>query len=111
MLLNGWNLEVLGSVSIARGVCSSIEMVSQLFEERAKAVNTLPTKPNNEELLKLYGLYKQATVGDCNTERPGIFNLKDRSKWDAWNKLNGLSQEDAEQQYIALVDELFEKYK
>lgn len=87
------------------------KMVSQLFEEKAKAVNDLPTKPNTEELLNLYSLYKQATVGDVNTDRPGIFNLKDRSKWDAWNKLKGMSQEDAEQKYIALVDELFNKYK
>lgn len=86
-------------------------MVSQLFEEKAKAVNTLPTKPNTEELLRLYALYKQATVGDVNTERPGIFNIRDRSKWDAWNKVKGLAMEEAEQQYIALVDELFEKYK
>ncbi|CAB4256784.1 similar to Saccharomyces cerevisiae YGR037C ACB1 Acyl-CoA-binding protein, transports newly synthesized acyl-CoA esters from fatty acid synthetase (Fas1p-Fas2p) to acyl-CoA-consuming processes [Maudiozyma barnettii] len=86
-------------------------MVSQVFEEKAKAVNDLPTKPNTEELLKLYALYKQATVGDCNTDRPGIFNLKDRSKWDAWNKVKGTSQDDAEKQYIELVDELFAKYK
>lgn len=86
-------------------------MVSALFEEKAKAVNNLPTKPSTDELLKLYALYKQATVGDVNTERPGMFNLKDRSKWDAWNKLKGMSQEDAEKEYIELVDSLFEKYK
>ncbi|SMN22473.1 similar to Saccharomyces cerevisiae YGR037C ACB1 Acyl-CoA-binding protein [Maudiozyma saulgeensis] len=86
-------------------------MVSQLFEEKAKAVNELPTKPNTDELLKLYALYKQATIGDCNTDRPGIFNLKDRSKWDAWNKIKGTTQDDAEKQYIELVDELFVKYK
>ncbi|CCC66768.1 hypothetical protein NCAS_0A02100 [Naumovozyma castellii] len=85
-------------------------MVSQLFEEKAKAVNELPTKPNTDELLKLYALYKQATVGDNDKVRPGIFNLKDRSKWDAWEKLKGTSQEDAEKQYIELVDELFVKY-
>lgn len=86
-------------------------MVSAQFEEKAKAVNDLPSKPSTDELLKLYSLYKQATVGDVNTERPGIFNIKDRSKWDAWNKLKGMSQEDAEQEYIKLVDELFAKYK
>ena len=89
---------------------SVLSMVSQLFEEKAKAVNELPTKPTTEELLKLYALYKQATIGDCNTERPGVFNFKDRSKWDAWNNLKGMSQEEAEKEYIAFVDELFEKY-
>ena len=31
---------------------------------------------SNEELLEVYALYKQATVGDVNTSRPGMFDLK-----------------------------------
>lgn len=85
-------------------------MVSQLFEEKAKAVNALPTKPDTDELLKLYGLYKQATVGDNDKEKPGIFNMKDRYKWDSWEQLKGMSQEDAEKEYIEFVDELISKY-
>ncbi|AET40539.1 long-chain fatty acid transporter ACB1 Ecym_6148 [Eremothecium cymbalariae DBVPG len=85
-------------------------MVSQLFEEKAKAANGLPSNVSQDEMLQLYGLYKQATVGDNNKEKPGIFNMKDRYKWDAWDKLKGTSQEDAEQQYIKLVDELTAKY-
>ncbi|CAI4062715.1 hypothetical protein N7582_002201 [Saccharomyces uvarum] len=85
-------------------------MVSQLFEEKAKAVNELPTKPSTDELLELYGLYKQATVGDNDKEKPGIFNMKDRYKWEAWEELKGKSQEDAEKEYIAYVDGLIAKY-
>lgn len=86
-------------------------MVSELFEKKAQEVNNLPTKPTTDELLKLYSLYKQATVGDCNTERPGVFNIKDRKKWDSWNALKGtLTQEEAEKQYIEFVDELIAKY-
>nr|AAB31936.1 acyl-coA-binding protein type 1, ACBP type 1 [Saccharomyces bayanus, BK 2208 lager strain, Peptide, 86 aa] [Saccharomyces bayanus]1ST7_A Chain A, Acyl-CoA-binding protein [Saccharomyces cerevisiae] len=84
--------------------------VSQLFEEKAKAVNELPTKPSTDELLELYALYKQATVGDNDKEKPGIFNMKDRYKWEAWENLKGKSQEDAEKEYIALVDQLIAKY-
>ncbi|KAH3688966.1 hypothetical protein WICPIJ_000025 [Wickerhamomyces pijperi] len=80
------------------------------FQAKADAVNNLKTKPNDTELLSLYGLYKQATVGDVNTDRPGIFALKDRYKWDAWNENKGLSKEDAEAKYIAFVDELIAKY-
>ncbi|KAH3671402.1 hypothetical protein WICMUC_004699 [Wickerhamomyces mucosus] len=80
------------------------------FQTKADAVNNLTTKPNDNELLKLYGLFKQATVGDVNTDRPGIFNLKDRYKWDAWNENKGLTKEDAEAKYIAFVDELIAKY-
>ncbi|CAI4474784.1 CQS_1a_G0019400.mRNA.1.CDS.1 [Saccharomyces cerevisiae] len=85
-------------------------MVSQLFEEKAKAVNELPTKPSTDELLELYALYKQATVGDNDKEKPGIFNMKDRYKWEAWENLKGKSQEDAEKEYITLVDQLIAKY-
>ncbi|KAL3232511.1 Acyl-CoA-binding protein [Nakaseomyces bracarensis] len=85
-------------------------MVSQLFEEKAKAVNELPKQPSQDEMLELYGLYKQATVGDNTKEKPGIFNMKDRYKWDAWEKLKGMSQEEAEKKYIELVDQLIAKY-
>ncbi|SCW00040.1 LAFE_0B08130g1_1 [Lachancea fermentati] len=85
-------------------------MVSQLFQEKAEAVNNLSTTPSNDELLELYGLYKQATVGDNNKERPGMFNLKDKYKWDAWEKLKGMTQEEAEQKYIEYVDQLQAKY-
>lgn len=39
-----------------------------------------------------------------------MFDFKGKYKWEAWNKLKGTSQEEAEQKYIALVDELSAKY-
>lgn len=59
----------------------------------------------------MYGLYKQATVGDNNTEKPGIMDFKGKAKWQAWKDVEGTSQEEAETQYIALVDELTAKYQ
>jgi small subunit ribosomal protein S27Ae len=67
--------------------------------EQARALKNL----NNEDLLTLYKYYKQATVGDCNTERPGMFDLTGKAKWDAWNSLRGLSQEESKSKYIASV--------
>lgn len=67
-------------------------------------------RPSDDELLKLYGLYKQATAGDNTTSKPGVFDLKGKYKWQAWTDLSGTSQEDAEAQYIALATELIEKY-
>ncbi|GCA62739.1 hypothetical protein KIPB_005461, partial [Kipferlia bialata] len=46
------------------------------FTAAAERVQALPTKPTNDELLSLYGLFKQASVGDCNTPKPGMLNLK-----------------------------------
>ncbi|VEU23784.1 DEKNAAC105012 [Brettanomyces naardenensis] len=85
-------------------------MVSELFTQKADAVSHMKKRPNDDELLELYGLYKQATIGDNTTERPGLFDFKKKYKWDAWDKLKGLSQEEAEQKYIELADELIAKY-
>lgn len=56
---------------------------------------TLNKTLTNEELLELYALYKQGTVGDCNTSRPGMFDQKGRYKWDGWNGKKGVNKEDA----------------
>ena len=76
------------------------------FDTAAKAVQSLPRKPDNETLLKLYALYKQATIGDVSGKRPGFTDPVGRAKYDAWEKLRGKSQEQAMQQYIDLVNTL-----
>lgn len=78
--------------------------------KKAAAVQSLTKRPSDDELLKLYGLYKQTTVGDNTTAKPGVFDLKGKYKWQAWKDLEGTSQEDAEKEYIALADELLSKY-
>ena len=78
-------------------------MPSAEFELAVAKVKTLTDSPSNENLLELYALFKQATVGDNNTERPGMFELKGNAKWDAWTSKNGMSSEEAEKEYIALV--------
>ena len=60
---------------------------------------------SNEEKLEFYGLFKQATVGDVNTERPGMFDMKGKAKWDAWKAKEGTSQDDAKAAYVAKVQE------
>ncbi|CAA0838831.1 Acyl-CoA-binding domain-containing protein 6 [Striga hermonthica] len=79
------------------------------FEEYAEKVRTLPSSPSNENLLILYGLYKQATVGNVNTSRPGMFNMKEKAKWDAWKAVEGKSQEEAMNDYITKVKQLLEE--
>lgn len=55
----------------------------------------------NPDLLKLYSFYKQGTIGDCNTPKPGgVFNFKEKAKWDAWNELKGLSKNEAKTAYV-----------
>lgn len=66
----------------------------------------LSEKPRNDVLLKLYALYKQGTVGDVTGERPGGFDFVGSAKYDAWAKLRGLSREEAQREYVNLVETL-----
>ena len=77
--------------------------MSVSFQKAAESVKTIHTKPSDELMLEIYGLYKQVTVGDCKTSRPGMLDLKGKAKWDAWNALKGVSSEAAEKKYITLV--------
>lgn len=74
------------------------------LEEAVALTKKFTEKPSNEDLLKLYGLYKQATEGDNETERPGGFDFKAAAKYNAWANQKGLSKEEATNQYIKLVD-------
>ena len=79
------------------------------FESAVERSKTLKERPSNNVLLQLYGLYKQATEGDVNTERPGGFDFKNIAKWDAWKQQQGKSQEAAREEYVQLVNELAAK--
>jgi diazepam-binding inhibitor (GABA receptor modulator, acyl-CoA-binding protein) len=82
----------------------------ELKEQFDKAVadsKQLPSKPDNETLLKLYSLYKQSVDGDINIEPPSnMFDFVGKAKYDAWESLKGKGSEDAMNEYIALVEKL-----
>lgn len=81
------------------------------FELSAKMVNLLKPGVTDNELLKLYGLFKQSNFGNCSVSEPvGIFNLKESAKWKAWNSLKGLKQSDAMNKYSDFVMVLIDKY-
>ncbi|XP_063729616.1 acyl-CoA-binding protein-like [Symsagittifera roscoffensis] len=84
--------------------------MSEAFNKAAEDVKNFTSRPTDQELLDLYALFKQATVGDVNTSRPGIIDFKGKAKWDAWEKIKGMSKEDAEQKYISMAEELKAKY-
>lgn len=76
------------------------------FAQAEQDVNGLDHRPDNDTLLKLYALFKQATQGDANGEPPSSFDFVRRAKYDAWCTIQGTSTEDAMQQYIRLVTSL-----
>ena len=63
-------------------------------------------RPDNNTMLKLYALYKQATQGGTTGEQPSSFDFVRRAKFDAWNAMKGTTAEDAMRQYIELVASL-----
>ena len=81
--------------------------VDTLFQEAIAGSKTLSSKPDNETLLQLYSLYKQATEGDNTGEAPSNpFDFVARAKHQAWESLKGTSIDSAKQQYIDLVTKL-----
>lgn len=81
-------------------------MADTEFERAVAAVADLANDPGNETKLRLYALYKQATVGDADGKRPGFTNPVGRAKYDAWAKCTGTTSEQAEADYIAEVAKL-----
>ena len=67
----------------------STEDLDKRFQEAADSVNKLKVRPTDQELLELYGLFKQANVGDNNQSKPGTFQLKEKAKHEAWLKRKG----------------------
>lgn len=80
------------------------------FDEAVENVKKLKTEPTDDEKLQLYGLYKQATVGNVNTDRPGFFNYVARAKWDAWNSQKDVGNDEVKNRYVILVNGLIDLY-
>lgn len=97
---------------------TTMKMLAMMLAKRAMTDETMsrnfpsahPIQTTQEEMLDLYGLFKQANVGDVNTARPGMLDFKGKAKWDAWKSREGMSKEDAMTAYVALVASLKEKY-
>lgn len=79
------------------------------FDKAVIDVKNLKETPADGDLLELYALFKQGTVGDINTVRPGMLDFKGKAKWDAWNHKKGTEKEKAKQDYVNKVQELIGK--
>jgi diazepam-binding inhibitor (GABA receptor modulating acyl-CoA-binding protein) len=80
------------------------------FNSAVHNSKNLTQRPTNDELLDLYGLYKQATAGDCAIERPEGFDFKAIAKHDAWTSRKGKTKDEAMRDYIALANRLLIQY-
>lgn len=78
---------------------AEFEAIVKQVQENSDKMLGLP----DDKKLDVYSLFKQATVGDVNTDRPGMLDFKGKAKWDAWSAKKGLSQDDAKREYIDLA--------
>jgi len=75
------------------------------FEKAFQLLSELKENIAPDIMLKLYAYYKQATSGD-------IFSMNDESdvrnafKFNAWMQLNGMSEDEAKQEYINLAKQV-----
>ncbi|XP_056631297.1 acyl-CoA-binding protein-like [Diorhabda sublineata] len=82
--------------------------LDEKFQKAAEDVKKLKSKPSDQDLLEIYGYFKQANEGDVNTSRPGMLDLKGKAKWDSWNSRKGISKDEAKEKYIAKVQSLID---
>ncbi|KAI8641477.1 acyl-CoA-binding protein [Parasitella parasitica] len=78
----------------------------QWFEQAFTYMNQHDIPLSNEKKLHFYGLFKQATIGDCNIDKPSLFEFVARAKYDAWQSFRGLTFRQARNMYIDSVEDL-----
>lgn len=91
------------------------EEIDEMFQFAVEQVRNSEEKknggPTDDEKLKFYGLYKQATVGPCNIPKPWAVQVVESAKWNAWNGYGKMSKNDAKLKYCELYEKLEKKYK
>ncbi|OWF34767.1 enoyl-CoA delta isomerase 2, mitochondrial-like [Mizuhopecten yessoensis] len=84
----------------------AMAVIDDKFSQAKDRLNTFKEDPGNATKLQMYALFKQATIGKCNAPKPGMMDFVGKAKWDAWNGLAEMTQDQAKQKYVDIVDEL-----
>ena len=82
----------------------------KLVEKLIAEVRAMTEFMTVSEKLEIYALGQQSRYGDVNCKAPIMFRVRERAKWDAWNKLKGMPQDEAKQNFLARALELKERY-
>ncbi len=104
-------------VCVSESLLQDKNKLKKLFRQAVKFVQTAEENSHitNEEKLRFYGLYKQATLGQCSSKfislikekRPSILKLIERMKHDAWVRYGGnISKEQAMLKYIQNLEKV-----
>ncbi|OWR43416.1 hypothetical protein KGM_209092 [Danaus plexippus plexippus] len=86
--------------------------LEEKFRAAVNVIRSLPKsgsyQPSNELMLRFYSYFKQATEGPCLKDKPGFWDVVNRAKWEAWNKLGDMTKDEAMQAY---VNELHKRFR
>lgn len=98
---------VLGDIDPIDEFC-----VVSIFDEASKYLSgNSKIKLSSDQKLQFYGLFKQATIGQCKIPKPGLLEMIERAKWNAWNSLGKMSKETAIAEYVKLLDSVAPQWR
>jgi len=80
--------------------------LANAFEQASQDAQQLASRPDNQTLLRMYALYKQGSIGDIAGDKPSMTDMVGFAKWSAWNKVKGMTNAEAQQAYVDLVEDL-----
>ena len=85
--------------------------LDQRFDEATKMAVMLSYVATMEDLMAAYGAYKQVKDGPMPAlmKEPASADEKARAKWRAWDQARELSKEEAQLQYIQVMDMLAQR--
>lgn len=86
------------------------EELNKLFEEYVVIGNGMPPQ-SADNMLIAYAFFKQARHGDNDQQRPVHSDVIKTFKHDSWMRLQGMSQEEAKQNYIEHIKKLIAETK
>ncbi|CAI2378347.1 unnamed protein product [Moneuplotes crassus] len=78
-------------------------MIVDLIQNSTDSSTKNSIKPSNDQKLKFYGLFKQATVGKCSGKAPSRLKVIPRMKYFAWKELGNMSKDQAKKNYVELA--------
>lgn len=86
--------------------------VEEKFHAAVNVIRSLPKsgsyQPSNELMLRFYSYFKQVTEGPCDKSKPAFWDIINRTKWEAWNRLGNMTKEEAMEAYVAELHRIVE---
>ena len=86
------------------------ELLDELFEENVEKIKQYHEhhKMTNNDMLELYGLYKQSVSGD-NNDHSSFRSLKERKMSESWDNFKGMNSNYTKQCFINRVNQIISK--